>query len=94
MSTFTNLRVHFIWSTKDREPRIREEFQADLYAYIGGILRERRHVLLGAGGVADHIHFPPDKRAGEPRRLVHVPDEFDYRALRSIRGTARSASLD
>jgi putative transposase len=57
MSTFTNLRVHFIWSTKNREPLIREDFQADLYAYIGGILRERKHVLLSAGGIADHIHL-------------------------------------
>ena len=57
MSTFTNLRVHFIWSTKNREPLIRDDFETDLYAYIGGILRERKHVLLSAGGIADHIHL-------------------------------------
>ena len=54
---FTNLRVHFIWSTKDRKKQIAEDFQDDLYAYIGGILRKRKHVLLAAGGMEDHIHL-------------------------------------
>ncbi|KLU07199.1 transposase [Rhodopirellula islandica] len=54
---YTNLRVHLIWSTKDRKPLIADEFQEDLYAYIGGILRKRKHVLLAAGGIADHIHL-------------------------------------
>lgn len=55
--SYNNLKVHFIWSTKDREKLIREEMQADLYAYIGGILRKRKHVLLAAGGVEDHVHL-------------------------------------
>ncbi|EMB15295.1 IS200/IS605 family transposase [Rhodopirellula europaea] len=54
---YTNLRVHLIWSTKDRKPSIAEAFQEDIYAYIGGILRKRKHSLLAAGGVEDHIHL-------------------------------------
>ena len=53
----TNLQVHFVWSTKDRRPLSTEDFQEDLYAYIGGILRKRKHVLLAAGGIEDHIHL-------------------------------------
>nr|WP_255712833.1 transposase [Rhodopirellula sp. JC740] len=48
---FTNLRVHFVWSTKDRKPWIREPLREDLYAYIGGILRKRNHSLLAAGAL-------------------------------------------
>lgn len=54
---YTNLRVHLIFSTKTRKRLIAEELQHDLYAYIGGILRRRKHVLLAAGGVEDHIHL-------------------------------------
>ncbi|MCC9658271.1 IS200/IS605 family transposase [Rhodopirellula sp. JC737] len=54
---FTNLRVHFVWSTKDRKPWIRDSLREDLYAYIGGILRKRKHSLLAAGGIEDHVHL-------------------------------------
>lgn len=54
---YTNLPIHFVWSTKDRRPWITESLENDLYAYIGGILRKRKHVLLDAGGVADHVHL-------------------------------------
>jgi REP element-mobilizing transposase RayT len=55
--SYTNLLIHFVWSTKNREPLIRAEFQSELYAYIGGIIRKRDHALLAAGGMADHIHL-------------------------------------
>ena len=55
--SYTNLRVHFIWSTKEREKLIHESYREDLYAYIGRILRKRQHVLLAIGGVEDHVHM-------------------------------------
>lgn len=55
--SYANLRVHLIWSTKDREKLIRDNFRDDLYAYIGGIVRKRKNVLLAAGGVEDHLHL-------------------------------------
>ena len=54
---YANLCTHFIWSTKDRRPLIHADLQSDLYSYIGGILRKRKHVLLAAGGVEDHVHL-------------------------------------
>ncbi|CAD74181.1 MAG TPA: IS200/IS605 family transposase [Rhodopirellula baltica] len=54
---YTNLRVHLIWSTKDRKQWFFDEFQEELSAYIGGVLRKRKHSLLAAGGVEDHIHL-------------------------------------
>lgn len=62
----TNLRVHLIWSTKDRKPLIADEFQEELYAYIGGILRKRKHSLLAAGGVEDHIHLLVSMHPAQP----------------------------
>jgi putative transposase len=57
MPTYTNLRIHFVWSTKHREPLIDDEWQLDLYKFIGGILRKREHRLLVSGGIEDHIHL-------------------------------------
>jgi putative transposase len=55
--SFGSLNFHLIFSTKHRLPQITPEIQPGLYEYIGGILRERKSVLLAAGGIPDHIHL-------------------------------------
>ena len=55
--SLSSLLVHLVFSTKDREPLLHDEFRADLHAYIGGILAESGGSLLAAGSVADHIHL-------------------------------------
>ena len=57
MSTFTNLLFHIVYSTKYRKPSIREEWQDDLYGYIGGIVRDQKGRLLKIGGIEDHVHL-------------------------------------
>ncbi len=56
MSTFLSVRIHFIWSTKGREPSIESSWQPKLYAYINGILDNKKSKLLAIGGTNDHIH--------------------------------------
>jgi putative transposase len=51
------LPVHFVFSTKGREPWIRDEWAARLYEYIGGIARAEKCQLLAAGGMPDHVHL-------------------------------------
>jgi putative transposase len=55
--SFGALYFHLIFSTKNRLPHITPEIQPRLYEYIGGILRQRKSVLLGSGGITDHIHL-------------------------------------
>ncbi|MGB0384688.1 MAG: IS200/IS605 family transposase [Ardenticatenaceae bacterium] len=55
--TYCCSRLHFIWSTKGREPWIDPEWRDDLYSYMGGILRKKDAVLLCAGGMPDHVHL-------------------------------------
>jgi len=38
--TSGNILLHFIFSTSGRRPLIKPDFRADLFAYLGGILRE------------------------------------------------------
>ena len=55
--TLVSLMVHVIFSTKNREPFITSEIEPELFAYMGGILRNHESRLLDAGGTADHIHL-------------------------------------
>ena len=55
--SFVSLPVHIVFSTKNREPLIRDEIQTRLYEYIGGTLRAQKCKLVAAGGMPDHVHL-------------------------------------
>src|SRR5438874_2201085 len=55
--TLVSLMVHVIFSTKNREPFITPDTEPELFAYVGGILKNHESRLLDAGGTADHIHL-------------------------------------
>jgi REP element-mobilizing transposase RayT len=55
--TSGNLVVHLIFSTKQRQPLIRPELRCDLFAYLGGIVRELRGTAMIVNGTADHVHM-------------------------------------
>jgi REP element-mobilizing transposase RayT len=57
MSSHICLRVHFIWSTAGREPRLLPDWHPRLFAYFGTVLDDRRGKLLAAGGMPDHVHL-------------------------------------
>ena len=53
-------RVHFfhlIWSTKDRKDLILPKVQDNLYAYMGGVVRNTGGSLMEIGGIANHVHL-------------------------------------
>jgi REP element-mobilizing transposase RayT len=55
--TCGNILLHFIFSTRERRPVIKAEFRGDLFAYLGGIVREMRGTALIVNGTADHVHM-------------------------------------
>ena len=55
--SFVCLHVHLVFSTKNRDPMITEEFAPRLYDYIGEIIRKQNGSLIAAGGMKDHVHF-------------------------------------
>ena len=57
MSSFHGILVHVVFSTKYRRPVLDESWRDDLYAYIGGTLKDHDAVLLKSGGVEDHVHL-------------------------------------
>jgi putative transposase len=66
--------LHLIFSTQGRRPLIKPDFRTDLFAYLGGIVREIHGTALIVNGVADHVHMlvriRPAQSAAEIARVV------------------------
>ena len=72
--TSGNILLHLIFSTQGRRPLIRPEFRDDLFAYLGGIVREMHGTALIVNGEPDHVHMlirvRPVHSAAEIARVV------------------------
>jgi REP element-mobilizing transposase RayT len=55
--TLVQLYIHIIFSTKNREPLIPQALDDALYAYIGGVIKEKGGFPILINGVADHVHL-------------------------------------
>lgn len=54
--TFTNLLIHAVWGTKDRQPMLPPDLRPRLYRYLVGLGRGEFGDALRIGGVGDHVH--------------------------------------
>jgi REP element-mobilizing transposase RayT len=72
--TFGNVVLHLIFSTKARLPLILPHIRPDLFAYLGGIVRELHATALIINGTADHVHMlvriRPMQSAAELARVI------------------------
>ncbi|MBX3474044.1 MAG: IS200/IS605 family transposase [Planctomycetes bacterium] len=55
--TYSQLLLHIVFSTKQRQPWLTDEITQRLYPYIGGIIRAEKGMLYAIGGVEDHVHM-------------------------------------
>ena len=55
--TYSRILLHTVFSTKDRANLITPTIQPELYAYMGGIVRDMKGVLFEIGGIANHVHM-------------------------------------
>jgi len=55
--TYTQLKYHLVFSTKNRMRLITVQVRDSLYNYMGGIIRSNGGTLLVAGGMPDHVHL-------------------------------------
>lgn len=55
--SISRVLLHIVFSTKHREPLIRDDIRPDLHGYLGGIIRNRKGNLIIGGGIEDHIHL-------------------------------------
>jgi REP-associated tyrosine transposase len=54
---YSQLLLHIVFSTKNRQPWIRRSIADRLYSYIGGIVRQEGGALYEIGGIEDHLHL-------------------------------------
>ena len=55
--SLAKLLVHLIYSTKNREPVLREDIRDELHRYSAGILKELESPAILINSVEDHIHI-------------------------------------
>ena len=60
MSTYTQILYQIVFSTKNREKSLLESGRDKLFAYIWGILKNKKCHLYRIGGVEDHLHIVTD----------------------------------
>ena len=68
--SLTKLYAHLIFSTKNREPFLRDEIRERVDGYLATVIRSVDSPYVVVGGVADHVHILFDMGK------MHAPVEF------------------
>jgi putative transposase len=55
--TYTNILIHALFSTKDREAWLSAEMRDEIFDYLGGTVNKLRGQSLIVNGVSDHVHL-------------------------------------
>jgi REP element-mobilizing transposase RayT len=55
--SLANIYVHLIFSTKNREPLIRDELRVELHAYMATVLANLKCPAVLINSVEDHVHI-------------------------------------
>src|SRR3954454_24167169 len=55
--TYLSLRVHLVWTTKNRRPWLDPQWRSRLFACTSDVVDSRGGKLLCAGGTRDHVHL-------------------------------------
>lgn len=53
----THFLYHIIFATKDRLPLIENEWEGELHAYLGGIVKNLEGIPIEINGIQDHVHL-------------------------------------
>ncbi len=55
--SLSKVYLHIIFSTKNRENLILPKVEKELYAYIGGVIKNLKGVPININGMPNHIHI-------------------------------------
>jgi putative transposase len=55
-NTYTQIHIQAVFTVQNRECIIRDNWKAELYKYITGIVHNNNHRLLAINGMPDHVH--------------------------------------
>ena len=57
--------MHIVFAVSHREALISNQWADQLYSYLAGICRNRKHFVHAIGGTADHVHMLVGMNAAE-----------------------------
>ena len=60
MSSYRQLLYHIVFRTKDSKPSLSQNYARELYAFIGGIIKNKNSKLYRINGIEDHLHLLTD----------------------------------
>jgi putative transposase len=92
-STWSQVILHVVFSTKNREPLIDARLQERLYPFIGGVVRDLGGSLWAIGGIEDHVHLLARWGTDEPistlaRDVKHRSSEWIHKTFPAHQGFA------
>ena len=75
--------THFVWSTWNREPLLKEKIEQEAYALIQSQCTRMKVTIHALGGVADHVHL-----------LVSLPRTLAADFMEAVKGVSSRALND
>ncbi|MGA2074892.1 MAG: IS200/IS605 family transposase [Terriglobia bacterium] len=81
--TLVCLRVHVVFSTKDRRPMITPDVEPELFAYLAGTAKNLDSPCLAAGGTSNHVHLLISQ--SKNIALSHLMEEIKKSSLKWIK---------
>jgi putative transposase len=55
--SYVQFYAHVVFHTKNNMKLIHEEYEEELYSYMGGILKNLKSIPFQIGGTSDHVHI-------------------------------------
>ncbi|MCA9446467.1 MAG: IS200/IS605 family transposase [Candidatus Omnitrophica bacterium] len=59
---YTEVYMHFVWATKNREPWLTERIRKDVHAVIFEKCKQLECLPIAVGGMEDHVHLLSELR--------------------------------
>lgn len=56
-NTYSQIYIHIVFAVQNRKALIQPPWEAELFKYITGIVKNKNQKLLSINGVPDHIHI-------------------------------------
>ena len=91
-SSHTEVYVHFVWTTKNRQPIITTDYEEPLYKFIRSRCQKMQAHITAIGGMPDHVHLlirmPPslsisqvaqDIKGSSSHFVAHALGQRDFR---------------
>ncbi len=73
-NTFAQCYLHFIFSPKNRDALITQNWKINLEKYISSLIQDRKHKLISINAQPDHIHILIGYYVGDliPNLVEHI----------------------